>query len=63
MGMETNTENRTIQRESRHGAIFLGDDEDAAFVVRRPFFLQPAPPRKGQSVRCEYKDEVLHEKV
>lgn len=49
---------RTTQR---HGAIFLADDEEVAFVIPKPFCLQPAPPPRskmtGQSKGCDSEAE------
>ncbi|KAH6672103.1 hypothetical protein B0J14DRAFT_86566 [Halenospora varia] len=48
---------RTTQR---HGAIFLADDEEVAFIIPKPFCLQPAPSRSKtvkQNKGCESETE------
>jgi hypothetical protein len=48
---------RSMTRTDRRGAIFLADDEDVAYIIQRPFFLLPAPPRRFKMAQSEYKDD------
>lgn len=32
----------------KHGAIYLEEDHTVAFIVKKPFKLQPAPPSRYQ---------------
>ncbi|TVY80779.1 hypothetical protein LSUE1_G005698 [Lachnellula suecica] len=36
----------TGNRRRKHGEIFLQDDETVAWIVKKPFLLQPAPPAR-----------------
>ena len=45
----------TGTRRQRHGEIFLQDDKMVAWILKKPFKLQPAPPAK-------YKIRVESEK-
>ena len=47
------------RRRKRRGEIYLEDDEDALFIVEKPFFLQPAPKTRYKSVvntHAKYED-------
>jgi hypothetical protein len=47
------------RRRKRRGEIYLEDDEDALFIVEKPFFLQPAPKTRYKSAvnpHSKYED-------
>jgi hypothetical protein len=39
----------------RRGEIFLDDDEEA-FIAKRPFYLRPAPPLRYKNAPPSYRD-------
>ncbi|KAF4631571.1 hypothetical protein G7Y89_g6561 [Cudoniella acicularis] len=51
---------RRSRERRQHGAIFLAEDEDVAFLVEKPFFLQPAPaPRFKTKTDEESENEKI----